>query len=612
MDPMYQSMQEENENLVKALAYLEKQLEMTLIEKDQINALHLDFKAHYDQMVQQNTQFKKRLAEEHHARKDLEISQEQRLNDMKRAIDAKQREIEQMQNKMTLPIDSDIMRMKIQKDIEGRHRIELDQKQQENERMSEQYYESKRQLEVVKTQLDTFKHESEKELNDLREKHKQEVHEMMLENQALQSRADDKRDRELIRQLRRDLDENKRRITELLTDSTDLRRERDLAKMERNEMMIQFTKDLEEERNQKRVIQSELDRVQFKLQCAEEEKQKLLIKVEKKQSEIAHTQMEKNKYENILREKDSMIDTLNKQGQQLKEDLKQSEQQQAHLLQRLQDEERDFHMRQRKEVSKLQKEIEQLQVQILEQESNKRFDLEKSHSEFDRIQREYRIVSEEKRMAQMRVQDIQNEFESYRRQFEDRKYDQDLYENELRKLQDKHRECMQQIYQLKTDKEHLEKSLQLAQSEVNKFNDGFDAEIQMRNKERMDLQLKIQELITTNEKQKLENNRQIETYKSKYSQYKTKLKQANNSIHTLAERVAKYELQMVAERDGADIQSAHALGSARNIPSKINRRGQYSSQGMISDDEFNLNELQNDKMNEEIRKLLEENRRALQ
>lgn len=33
-----------------------------------------------------------------------------------------------MQAKMTLPIDTDIMRMKIQKDIEARHRIEIDQK----------------------------------------------------------------------------------------------------------------------------------------------------------------------------------------------------------------------------------------------------------------------------------------------------------------------------------------------------------------------------------------------------------------------------------------------------------------------------------------------------
>lgn len=64
----------------------------------------------------------------------------------------------------------------------------------------------------------------------------QEIHEMMLENQALQSRADDKRDRELIRQLRRDVDENKRRITELLTEASDLRRERDFVKMEKNEL----------------------------------------------------------------------------------------------------------------------------------------------------------------------------------------------------------------------------------------------------------------------------------------------------------------------------------------------------------------------------------------
>ncbi len=37
---------------------------------------------------------KKRLSEEISARKELEISQESRINDMKRAIDHKQREIE--------------------------------------------------------------------------------------------------------------------------------------------------------------------------------------------------------------------------------------------------------------------------------------------------------------------------------------------------------------------------------------------------------------------------------------------------------------------------------------------------------------------------------------
>ena len=46
-----------------------------------------------------------------------------------------------MQNKISLPLDTDILRMKIQKDIESRHRLELDSKQQEIERLSEHYYE---------------------------------------------------------------------------------------------------------------------------------------------------------------------------------------------------------------------------------------------------------------------------------------------------------------------------------------------------------------------------------------------------------------------------------------------------------------------------------------
>ena len=57
----------------------------------------------------------------------------------------------------------------------------------------------------------------------------------MIENQALQSKADDKRDREIIRQLRRDLDEQKRRVTQLQQESNDVRREKDLIKLEKNE-----------------------------------------------------------------------------------------------------------------------------------------------------------------------------------------------------------------------------------------------------------------------------------------------------------------------------------------------------------------------------------------
>jgi len=94
---------------------------------------------------------------------------------MKRQIEIKQRDLEGMQAKMALPVDTDILRMKLAKDMEARHRLELETKQQECDRLADQYYEQKRQNEVMKAQIEAVKSEAEKEARDLKEKHKQEA-----------------------------------------------------------------------------------------------------------------------------------------------------------------------------------------------------------------------------------------------------------------------------------------------------------------------------------------------------------------------------------------------------------------------------------------------------
>jgi hypothetical protein len=42
-----------------------------------------------------------------------------------------------MQAKMALPVDTDILRMKLAKDMEARHRLELETKQQEYDRLAD-------------------------------------------------------------------------------------------------------------------------------------------------------------------------------------------------------------------------------------------------------------------------------------------------------------------------------------------------------------------------------------------------------------------------------------------------------------------------------------------
>ena len=140
-----------------------------------------------------------------------------------------------MAQKLTLPVDTDILRMKIQKDLEARHRIDIDTKVQENERLSDQFYEAKRQLDIFRTQLESQKYEHEKDIQDSKDRFKSEIQELMLENQALQAKADDRRDRDMIKQLRRDLDEAKRRAHDYGQESNEMRRERDSVKMEKNE-----------------------------------------------------------------------------------------------------------------------------------------------------------------------------------------------------------------------------------------------------------------------------------------------------------------------------------------------------------------------------------------
>lgn len=171
------------------------------------------------------------------------------MGELRKSIEAKQKEIDNISQKMVLPIDSDILRMRIQKDLESRFRIELETRALELERMTDAYYETKRHMEIYKTSLDNYKYESEKVIQDLREKNKSELNELYEENSALQLKLEDQRDRETIRQNRRDLEEYKKRASDFSIEMNELRKERDSLKLERNDLIIKQAKEVEDERN---------------------------------------------------------------------------------------------------------------------------------------------------------------------------------------------------------------------------------------------------------------------------------------------------------------------------------------------------------------------------
>ena len=104
---------------------------------------------------------------------------------MTSTIEKKQNELDTLAQKMVLPVDTDIMRMRIQKDLEAKFRFELENRGQELERTSDALFEARRQLDIVKTALESTRYENDKFVQDLRNRHKAEMDLIVEENHSL-------------------------------------------------------------------------------------------------------------------------------------------------------------------------------------------------------------------------------------------------------------------------------------------------------------------------------------------------------------------------------------------------------------------------------------------
>ena len=182
MDPSFENLLTEKNDLERALGSVSDLLQQTTLEKEQLHKLFTDLKAHFDTIKTQCGAYQRRLVDELTSKRDLETHYEQRLLAMTAAIDSKQQELERLSHKLQLPVDTDLLRMRVTKDVEGRFRLDLETKTQELERVTEAYFETKRQLEVYRTSLENHRYESDKIVTDLRSKHRSELDELVEEN----------------------------------------------------------------------------------------------------------------------------------------------------------------------------------------------------------------------------------------------------------------------------------------------------------------------------------------------------------------------------------------------------------------------------------------------
>jgi len=117
------------------------------------------------------------------------------------------------------------------------------------------------------------------------------------------------------------LDEAKRRLAESGSELAEVCKERDAAKLERNDSLVKHAKELDGERTSRRVLQAETDKLKFRVKCLEDDVHKESLKAERKSAEALSALKDKTSLLGTLKEKELMIDSLRRQLAQTKEDL---------------------------------------------------------------------------------------------------------------------------------------------------------------------------------------------------------------------------------------------------------------------------------------------------
>lgn len=99
---------------------------------------------------------------------------------------------------------------------------------------------------------------------------------------------------------------------------------------------------------------------------------------------------------NLLKEKEILVDSMKRQLNELREDLHQKEVEIDNGMRRWLEDERDKGIFERKEKSKLQKELEHIEKSYQELEAQRKRDIAVRDDEFESLQKKHRVMCEER------------------------------------------------------------------------------------------------------------------------------------------------------------------------------------------------------------------------
>ncbi|CAK90421.1 unnamed protein product (macronuclear) [Paramecium tetraurelia] len=360
MQQQYEGLIEENTQLKKAIISSKAVISRKINEYETLQAINEELKSNLDKMRLENQDLLQKYRIALHDKKQTEQQFDNATKNWKLLIEQKQREIEEIQSRLTPAFDQDMMRIKLLNELDLPHRQQLEQKQLEIEKLNEIIYQLKRKIDLEISRVETIQIDKDKEMKLLSEKHKLDLADLQHQISDLTRQVEDNKDRDTIRRLRKDLEEYKLKFSATDTENEELRNERDKIREEKNDIMIKFARQLDSERNDKRQFKSDFDKLQVRTRFLEDEFRKEKQRREQVATDFEILKTEKDQLLTDLRKKDDTIHYLQRKITDMEEEQVEQEQKVQDKLTRLYQDEHDKYLQERNKAVTLQKDVDNL------------------------------------------------------------------------------------------------------------------------------------------------------------------------------------------------------------------------------------------------------------
>lgn len=218
------------------------------------------------------------------------------------------------------------------------------------------------------------------------------------------------------------------------------------------------------------------------------------------------------------------------------------------------------------------------------------------------LQHEINLLQTENKQNQSLIADYKVTAAKHENLIDSLRKEAQTAQNELRQVHLEFKDGLAGENNAQVAREQAEQTIQAANEEIVKIQAHYENESAQIKRERVDLIHRVQDLTQQNERIKIDCMRQLNHFKAKYTEYKQKLRKANQNIATLLGRIAKYDIQTQADKH--DEEGGNLGSYGMQMADEPNWQHLLAQAGIDGVQQMNVHELlANDGLNDEIKKL---------